>query len=153
MHRFGKGKLIAVVTGDILLFYLALWITLVIRYYPHDHILQFKEHLIPFSIIFFTWIITLSAFGLYDFRLVKNDWSFMYRLIQASIADLILAVLVLYSIPFFQIEPRRNLLIIGLLATALIALWRYCFNIFIAKTSATRVIFFGLEISSTSRPQ
>lgn len=149
MHQLGKKKLIILTITDLAIFYLALWTGLFLRYYPQDHIHQFREHIFPFSIIFLVWLLVFSAFGLYDMRFIKNSQSFIYRLAQASIAGLVLAIIILYSIPFFQIEPRRNLLIIGIIAAALTALWRYVFNLFVIRTPATRVIFFGVTKETT----
>ena len=136
-----KSKLLVV--GDILLLYFALWAGLFLRYYPDVIDPPLAQHWVPFSIIFAIWLLLLGAFGLYDLRFIKNSRRFLIRLLQVAGVNLVAAILVFYFIPFFDIEPRRNLLIIATVATFLLFGWRYLFNLFIAKTPATRLLFFG----------
>ncbi|MBI2096602.1 MAG: sugar transferase [Candidatus Sungbacteria bacterium] len=137
-----KTKLLII--GDILLLYSALGLGLFLRYYPKPIDPPLSQHWFPFSVIFFFWLVLLGAFGLYDLRFIKNSRRFLVRLLQAAAVNVVIAIFILYFIPYFDIEPRRNLLIITTVATFLLFIWRYLFNLFIARTPATRLIFFGI---------
>ncbi|MBI2056275.1 MAG: sugar transferase [Candidatus Sungbacteria bacterium] len=137
-------KLLILFCGDIALLYLSLLAGLFVRYYPESGWLLVDQHIIPFSIIFAVWIILFNAFGLYDLKFMKNEKMFLYRILRLMLANTILAIILFYFFPF-TIEPRRNLLIIAVLTTVLIALWRYLFNFFLLKTPASRILFFGLN--------
>ena len=134
--------MVLLLCGDIFLLYAALYSALLFRYSPSREWALFREHFFSFSVIYAFWIIFLSAFGLYDLRLMKNGKIFLYRLLQAMAAGFMLAVSVFYLFPF-GIEPRRNLFIITLLATFFIVIWRYLFNLVIPRAPSSRVIFFG----------
>lgn len=137
-------KLLILFLGDIGLLYFALVASLFLRYYPEPGWLLIDRHIIPFGIIFAVWIVFFNAFGLYDLKFMKNGKMFLYRILRLMLTNTILAIILFYFFPF-TIEPRRNLLIIAILTTALIALWRYIFNFFLIKTPASRILFFGLD--------
>lgn len=138
-------KILTLIIGDVLLFYAALWAALGLRYRNGSVEDALQQHLLPFTVVFFLWTLTFGSFRLYDFRFIKNNKEFLYRLFQAVALNTVLAVLVFYLIPLWGIEPRRNLLIIVLFSIFALSLWRYGFNLLIVKAPATRVIFFGIN--------
>lgn len=145
MRRRINKKIILILIGDIILLWTALWTALSLRIYPspEEKLNLFSLHLVPFAIIFFLWLLALGAFGLYELRIMKNGRVFLYRLLQVMGLNIVIAITILYLFPF-AIEPRRNLFIIAMLATLFIFLWRYFFNLFIARTSTARVLFCGI---------
>ena len=105
-HRF---KRIALCIGDIILLYAALAATLAIRYHGPDlDQVLIRQHEIPFTILFFIWIILFGAFGLYDLRFMKNSKRFLYRLLRAAATNTIIAIVIFYLLPFFEIEDRKS---------------------------------------------
>lgn len=145
MRQNGNKKVLFILAGDILLVWVALWMALSLRAYagPDEKSLLFHLHLIPFSVIFSVWLLTIGAFGLYELRIMKNGRVFLYRLLQAMALNVVLAITVLYIIPF-SIEPRRNLFMIAALAALFIFLWRSLFNLFIARAPVSRALFCGI---------
>mgnify|MGYP001593204151 CR=1 FL=1 len=144
-----KIKLILLVWGDVVLLYGALLASLILRYANYNDTPPIPQHYLPFSIIFAFWLIIFGAFGLYDFRFIKNSKQFIYRLLRAMATNTVLAALILYTfIPAFEIEPRRNLILIALTATIFIFIWRYLFNLLIIRAPAARVLFFGINQDS-----
>lgn len=137
-------KLFILVLGDSILLFSALFVALLLRYTNIENPPNFSLHIIPFSIIFFFWLILLGAFGLYDFRFIKNSKQFLYRLLRAMATNTVLAVLIFYLFPFFEIEPRRNLFFISVVATLFIFIWRYLFNLIIIRAPSSKVLFFGV---------
>lgn len=135
-------KLFLLVLGDLALLYAALFSALYLRYYPATSLGLIQQHLTPFTFIFGIWMIIFGSFGLYDLRLMKNSKQFLYRLTRAIATNTILTMLVLYLFPLFEIEPRRNLFLIALIATAFIFIWRSVFNLTI-RTPSSHVLLFG----------
>lgn len=138
-------KTFFLVIGDTVLLYAALVTALFLRYANIEESYLMSQHMPPFTIIFGVWLLIFGAFGLYDLKFMKNSKRFLYRLLRAMSTNAVLAVLVLYLIPVFEIEPRRNLIIIALLATIFIFIWRYLFNLLILKTPTSKVLFFGIS--------
>lgn len=147
-HNSQNIKRIFLILGDLALLYGALAISLAIRVFTDPEIYKpnlIYNHVIPFTIIFFLWVIFFGAFGLYDLRFMKNSRGFLYRLMKAMAANIVLAIVVFYLAPFFEIEPRRNLLLIASIGTLLIFIWRYLFNLLIIKTPFSKVLFWGIN--------
>lgn len=136
-------KRIFLFAGDFTALYAALFLALRIRYYPALDWGLLQQHIIPFTIVFAVWIFFFAAFGLYDLRLMKNSRYFLYRLVRVIITNTIVTILIFYLLPFFEIEPRRNLFLIAAVATILMFAWRYLFNLIIIRSPSSRILFFG----------
>src|SRR3989344_8807524 len=137
-------KVALLVIGDLIILGLTLFITLLLRYDIHQDRILLIQHIIPFSIIFGTWLVFLGAFELYNVRFLKNSKRFLYRLSKAMVFNTIAAIIIFYLIPLFEIEPRRNLLAIAFLGTGFLFLWRLLFNLLAGKSPAAKVLFFGI---------
>lgn len=145
MRHDNTLKIYLLLIGDFLLLWAALLASLFLRYYPAPDWVLIEFHFLPFGAMFFLWILFLGAFGLYDIRFMKNSKIFLYRLLRAMAANTILAIVLFYFLlTYLSIEPRRNLIIIVLISTIFIYLWRVLFNILIGRTPTSRLIFFGI---------
>lgn len=136
-------KIVLLLLGDILLLYTDLALVLLVRYAAKIDYFLFAKHLLPFSIIFGVWIMFFGAFGLYDLRFLKNSKKFLYRLLYVMVVNTVVAVLIFYLAPVWDIEPRRNLLIIVGSSTILLFAWRFLFNLITCRGTASYVLFFG----------
>jgi len=110
--------------GDVLIFFAALWLTLALRYgeLPGQNI--FMAHVVPFSFLFAVWVIVFFVAGLYDkhTRLFKEKLP--STILYAQVANILLAALFFFFIPYFGITPKTNLLIYLVISCILIGLWR-----------------------------
>lgn len=119
-----KIEAIVLFIGDAVLLYVALFITLLVRYgLPFDqHIIRL--HFLPFSVLFLLWVIVFFIAGLYE----RHTLLFQRRLPQLLLSTLaangLLAVLLFYFVPSFLITPRTNLFIFLFLSFISIFLWR-----------------------------
>jgi exopolysaccharide biosynthesis polyprenyl glycosylphosphotransferase len=145
MKSNNKIKLFFLVLGDFIFLFGALFFALFLRYTPLDTEAWklIKLHLIPFGIIFLGWLMAFGAFGIYDLRMMKNNKLFFYRLINAVGLGTLIAILILYLVPSFEIEPRRNLFLIAFSALIILSGWRFLFNYLIIKTPSWKVLFLG----------
>lgn len=110
--------------GDILFFFVALWLTLFVRYaeLPAQELLV--SHLAPFSILSVAWVIVFFIAGLYEkhTRILKSRLPSV--IFNAQVTNSIIAVLFFYFIPYFGITPKTNLFIYLFVSFALVLLWR-----------------------------
>ncbi len=146
-NRISK-KVLLILLGDIVIFYGALYGSLMIRYGAGLNQNILNNHFTAFGIIFAIWIIVFGAFGFYDMRFMKNEKVFLYRLLRVMAINTVSAITLFYLFPF-EIEPRRNLFLIAGLAAIGIFCWRYVFNHLVIRTAVTRVVFMGFNKEMT----
>ena len=144
MIRTNSLKKFILLLGDIAILYAVLFLVVMGRYYgtPDQNILFF--HLVPFTILFALWLGVFAALQLYDLRFLINSKHFLYRLLRAMATNAVIAIAFLYLLPFWEIEPRRNLLLIIAGATLLLFFWRFLFNLVVIRTRAHHVFFLGI---------
>lgn len=141
-------KIFLLVSSDVIIFVVALGITLVIRYtlIDRDYIV-FKNsiplHLIPFSIIFTLWLIVFWVAGLYDLSKLKNEWLFYKNLIITFGINAAIAISFFYFIPYFIITPKINLFIDLVLTVAILYYWRQYFNKWATQALKIGIVFIG----------
>jgi len=82
---------------------------------------------LPFSIIYFFWLVIFYIFGLYDLHLIKTKTSFYGSTLGALSVSLVLGMLFFYTTPFFEITPKTNLVINILIFGILFLGWRKSF--------------------------
>ncbi len=140
--RFSK-KTLLLLLGDVLLLYVALFITLFLRHgpVPIGHRIV-RLHLTAFTPLFVMWLLAFGASGLYELRSLKRLKVFFYRLLRVMAINIILAVAVFYLLPL-TIEPRRNLITIAAITIILVFLWRYIFVHMTASALSSRIVLVG----------
>ncbi len=137
-----KGKSVLLAVGDVAAFYLALVMTLYIRY---GGIEQWGLHLIPFLWVHVTWLVIFYSAGMYDWqRFPPTRRYHVARLVFATMTiSGIVAVGIFYFVPAFSITPRINLLLDILIVSLLLWAWRIWFVRFMSKGNKIKVVFFG----------
>ncbi len=118
--------------GDIAVLYVALFLTLLIRY-GKDFDNKLDIHILPFSFIFIIWILVFYITNLYELGFSKNNLEFFSTFLYSIAANSAISMAFFYLIPFFGITPKINLLIFVALIITLGSLWRYGFNKLIAR--------------------
>lgn len=129
--------------GDIFLLYLSLLITVFLGFFKAFNSQIFILHLLPFSIVYFFWIMIFYIFGLYDLHLMKTKVSFYGRVFGAISGGLILGMLFFYTIPFFGITPKTNLILNALIFGIFFILWRNSFYSLFSVHFLNRTIIVG----------
>lgn len=122
-----KKEHILLFLGDIFFFFVALWLTLFVRYGELPTEGLFMSHLTPFSILFLSWVTVFFIAGLYEkhTRILKSRLPSV--IFNAQFTNSIIAVLFFYFIPYFGITPKTNLFIYLVISFALILAWRIYF--------------------------
>ncbi len=141
-------KIFILFASDILIFYISLALTLIIRYLIIDRasgtfLNSINLHFTSFSIIFIFWLFTFWAAGLYEITKLRNEELFYKTLIVAFLINTVLAVFFFYFIPHFIITPKINLFIDLALTLLILYFWRRYFNKWARSAFKTSVIFLG----------
>ncbi len=149
------------IIGDILTLYLALAITLFIRYREPFSNETLSTHLKPFSVIFVLWILIFYIIGLYEIGSLKNTINFIKKLSTALIISAVTTIFFFYFITYYNIAPKTNLFIFLSLLFLLEYGWRANYNNFLTKGApTTKVLIIGsgqtiqqLAVSVHNNPQ
>ena len=110
--------------GDIACFFVALWLTLSIRYQLLPRIEVFLEHLVPFSFLFILWVGVYFISGLYEKRSVVFKKKLPGIILQTQTVNSIIAAIFFYFVPTFGISPKTNLFLYLFISLVLVYVWR-----------------------------
>ncbi len=141
MNVSNKKEPIILFLGDLFFFYLALWVTLFLRYaeIPNGDLLI--NHLIPFSYIFFIWVFLFFLAGLYEKHTLALKVKLPNRILNAVIVNSLVAVIFFYLIPVFGIAPKTNLFIYLIISFSFIVFWRrFCVKLFSFKKKENAIL-------------
>ena len=123
MSILSKKESLILALGDIVSFFAALWLMLFVRYGNPDQYI-FYAHFVPFSILFIVWIGVFFVAGLYE----KHTLLFKSRLprilINTSVINIVIAIVLFHFVPYFGITPKANLFIYLIFSSAFIFLSR-----------------------------
>ncbi len=133
---------------DIIGLYLALWITLLVRYG-----LNFEEqmdfHFLPFSVLFIIWLFVFYIVNLYDTQFLKNGPEFYATFFKTILFNTLAGIAFFYLLPFFRIAPRRNLFLFVVFFSVLDFALRISFNKIISSQKLKKpTIIVGLNNQS-----
>ncbi len=127
--------------GDILLLYGTLFLTIYARYGEINHGLL-RAHLVPFSVIFVIWLGLFYSAGWYEIKAIGKNLILLETIIVTLIVGFGLAIIIFYSVPYFNIAPKTNLAIFTVLFAAFAFLWRLLVGAAI-KTPREKVLLIG----------
>ncbi|MEX0918245.1 MAG: sugar transferase [Candidatus Paceibacterota bacterium] len=116
-------ELSLLITGDILCFLLALFLTLTVRYVELPTAELLAAHIGPFAILTGVWVFIFYIAGLYDKHTVFLKNVLVARIMHTQVANIIIAAFLFLIIPF-GIAPKTNLVIYLVISVTLITLWR-----------------------------
>lgn len=113
-------------TGDMMCFYFALFLALLIRYSFNISSDLFFKHALYFTILFIIWLIIMYALRLYETnRVIKNKYELIVSIINFSIINFFLSVLYFYITPQNFITPKTILVLNILIFAVLFYIWRF----------------------------
>lgn len=132
-------ELTLLILGDIALFFIALWLTLFVRYFgwPSGELLA--AHFGPFLILSVVWIFIFYIAGLYDKQTLFLKSLLFTRILNTLVVNGIIAALLFLIIPF-GIAPKTNLVIYLLVSVVLFTWWRMYAYRYIAPKVQHRAI-------------
>jgi lipopolysaccharide/colanic/teichoic acid biosynthesis glycosyltransferase len=116
-------ELFILITGDIIVFNVALWLTLFFRYLELPSSDRLMLHIPPFSVVSAVWLGVFFILGLYDKHTTLLKKLLATRILYAQSINIILAAMLFFSLPF-GIAPKTNLIIYLVISIALLTWWR-----------------------------
>ena len=127
--------------GDLGIFIVSLWLTLLVRFQEIPSFATFFELLRPFSILFIIWCLVFFIAGLYEKHTIIFKRQLPLRVLNTQIFNGFLSVLFFYLVPYFGVTPKVILFIYIIISLALISLWRiYGEKLFGLKTKEKALI-------------
>ncbi|MFA6227936.1 MAG: sugar transferase [Patescibacteria group bacterium] len=124
-----KTKKFFLFLGDIGCLYLALYLTLVLRYWGNTTSENWPTHAGAFLFIFMAWLLVFYISDFYELKISYNNFSLLTNYGRAIIINGIIAVLLFYFLaPLFpSIKPQRVLIIDLVVTFILLFGWRKIF--------------------------
>ncbi len=110
--------------GDVFFFHLSLWLTLFVRHFSVPTRGDILTHFLPFSILFFSWVIVFFIAGLYEKRTTFMKSVLPVTIFKVQVVNSVVAVLFFYFIPFFSITPKTILFIYLVISLIVFIFWR-----------------------------
>lgn len=110
--------------GDIVIFFVSLWLVLFIRYREIPNSIVIADHVAPFTILFIAWLLVFFIAGLYEKRSIILKNRLASTIFRAQVTNIVVAVLFFYFIPYFGITPKTNLFIYLVVSFLFVFIWR-----------------------------
>ncbi len=110
--------------GDIVIFTVSLWLSLLVRFGEAPSGQLFSDLLLPFSILFVIWCLVFFIAGLYEKHTILFKRRLPTRIINTQIFNSFLAVVFFYFVPYFGVTPKVILFIYIVISLTLISIWR-----------------------------
>ena len=116
-------ELFILILGDIIIFNVALWLTLLVRYFEIPSVERLEAHVPPFMTVSAVWLAVFFILGLYDKHTNLLKRLLLSRILYAQIINVFFAGILFFIIPF-GITPKTNLVIYLIISIGLMTSWR-----------------------------
>lgn len=120
-----KFRQLILLTGDWLLLYASLAITLIIRHQHWPDSTTWQQHITIFNWLFIVWLIIFYVANLYNLNILTKGPRFTERVIKTIGPAAILSLIIFYLLPQSTIAPKTNLLIFSFVYLITFLAWRY----------------------------
>lgn len=115
--------------GDLIIFLLSLYFTLLVRYFVFPSKETILLHLLPFSILMLAWCMVFLIVGLYERHVLILKRNLPEIIINTQVFNCVLAAVFFYFIPYFSVSPKAVLFIYLAVSLLFILIWRlYVFD-------------------------
>jgi exopolysaccharide biosynthesis polyprenyl glycosylphosphotransferase len=145
MNLFYRVKQSLLATGDLLAFFIGLWVALSTRHLTLAELDVFTTHAPVFVVLFIIWIVINYISGLYDLGKVVNSFTFYRRFLETGLFSLLVGVVFFYAISATAITPKTILVLATLFGYTFSFIWRLAHIRFIGRSNSlqTRILFIG----------
>lgn len=124
MNINNKKESFVLFVGDLLLFTLALWLSLTVRNLQIPDLNLFSLNFLPFSFLFVIWIFSFFIAGLYEKQTLITTRRIPYVIFNTQVINSLVAIVFFYFIPYFLVTPKTILFIDLIITFALLISWR-----------------------------
>lgn len=143
MHYGIRSEAWLLFLGDLLVFFVALWITLFVRYLDVPTETLFYDHFVPFSYLSLAWVTVFFIAGLYDKHTEFLKRRLPAMIFRAQALNIAIAALFFFSISYFGITPKTNLLIYLVVSTGILIYWRLILFEFLVPRKRRKALLVG----------
>jgi lipopolysaccharide/colanic/teichoic acid biosynthesis glycosyltransferase len=141
--RYIHNEKLFLLFGDVLVFYLSLWLTLTLREFQLPSKDIWLQHAVPFSLFFILSVLVYFIAGLYDQHTSLLRSKLPYLVAYSQTITVVLAALFFFSVPYFGITPKTILVIFLAVSSALILLWRLFLVRYVGVRTQTGALILG----------
>lgn len=139
----GKRDALLLFTGDIIIFSLSLWLMLFLRHLEVPSWDFFELHFVPFSLLFVVWVLVFFISGLYGKHTMVLKKKLPVIILNAQVANMLIAALFFFLVPYFGIAPKTTLFIYLLVSFPLVLWWRLSGQDYITRRIPEAAILVG----------
>ena len=125
-----RFKQVILLLGDLLILYLTLFLSLMLRFPNRDLGLTWRTNEPYFVPVFVIWLIVLYIIGAYKLDLAYNQRRFRLNVINSTVFAATLSIVYFY-LSESDISPKTILAIFVVVFGILFFLWRSLFNFFV----------------------
>jgi len=143
LKYLNMNRTTVIVLGDFLSFLISFILLILIRFAPQNYLFAINSHLLPFIILYLSWVLIFYIFGLYDLFSIKPTIPYLKRWIMAILTSFAVGILLFYFVPIFGIAPKLNLIIQIIGFSIFSFLFRRSIYTLFSKTITQPVIFIG----------
>ncbi|MDB5204731.1 MAG: sugar transferase [Candidatus Taylorbacteria bacterium] len=144
MRIGNKKESLILLLGDIVAFFVALWLSLFIRNFEIPSFNALYSLAIPFSIISIVWIAFFFIAGLYEKQRIAKRKRLPELLLKTQLFNSVVAIFFFYSLPYFGVAPKTILFFYILISLGLSFIWRvYAVSLFSVKTKSHALMIAG----------
>lgn len=140
LNRYESYFLLA---GDVAVFYGALWLTLLLRYWEVPSGALWSLHAVPFTYLLIVSMVVFFIAGLYDQHTSFFRRKLPGRIAYAQLSTVTLAALFFFLVPYFGITPKTILVIFLVVSSVLAVVWRLYLTRFLGVRRTTNVLVLG----------
>lgn len=140
----GKKASLLLFLGDLVAFAVALWLTLVLRYWSLPIADLFFSHLRAFWLIFIIWSGVFFIFDLYRQQTLVFTKALPAIILRAQILNSIIAIAFFYLSPYVNqlgFTPKTNLLIDLVISFLLVWYWRRYLSLWVYRARPVPIMF------------
>src|SRR3989339_1890629 len=131
--------------GDITILYFSLLGTVFFGFGSKFNWEIVSGHVLPFSILYFFWLIIFYIFGLYDLGAIRIRVVLYPKILGAILCGLGLGMVFFYLVPLFGITPKTNLLLNVLIFGILFLIWRKLFGLLFSSRFFNNIAILGKD--------
>ncbi len=144
MRIGNKKESLILLLGDILAFFVAVWLSLFFRNFAIPSSEAFYSLTVPFSFISIIWISFFFIAGLYEKQRIAKRKRLPELLLKTQIFNSIVAIIFFYSLPYFGVAPKTILFLYIVISLVLSFVWRvYAVSFFGVRTKSNALMIAG----------
>lgn len=141
--QFVRHEPLVLLLGDLIVFYAALWLTLLVRYVELPSSIGWWQHAVPFSFLFLLSVLIYFIVGLYDQHTSFQRSKLPSLVAYGQTATVIFAALFFFLVPYFGITPKTILAIFLAISSILMVFWRLVLTRYLGVRGQGRALVVG----------